>query len=255
MAFKLKYLFLLLLFISSCKSAKKITQNNSKIPIISTKELLKKTTKKTPNFKTLAGRLKIEYQENNESKSVTVSFRMEKNKTIWLSKLGIVKALVTPNRVAFYNTLENEYFDGTFNYLSELLGTPLNFNALQNVLLGTPIISLKENQLQLEIINKNYVLNQTDAFKNIFFKYFIDGKNYTLKKEKITQTNASKSLEILYLEYQEIDLQTIPKKITLIASEKEDKTTINLEFKGLKRNENLRFPFKIPSGYKKIELE
>ncbi|MBN2867296.1 MAG: DUF4292 domain-containing protein, partial [Flavobacteriaceae bacterium] len=38
------------------------------------------------------------------------------------------------------------------------------------------------------------------------------------------------------------------------AIENEDQLVINLELKSVDLNEDVRFPFSIPSGYKKIEL-
>ncbi|HUH46970.1 MAG TPA: DUF4292 domain-containing protein, partial [Arenibacter sp.] len=58
------------------------------------------------NFKTLSGKMKIDYSDGSTTQSVSVSFRMEKDKAIWLSApLGIVKAYITPDRVSFYNKL------------------------------------------------------------------------------------------------------------------------------------------------------
>ena len=83
----------------------------------------------------MAARVKIDYVEGENSKSTTVSFRMEKDKTIWMSKLGFIKAMITPDRVSFYNKLDNTYFDGDYALISDILGTDLDFNKVQNLIL------------------------------------------------------------------------------------------------------------------------
>ena len=41
----------------------------------------------------------------------------------------------------------------------------------------------------------------------------------------------------------------------MIAVEANEETIISLEYKSVTLNDELRFPFKIPSGFEKIELE
>lgn len=53
-------------------------------------------------FKTLRGRVKIDYANGDDAQGVNVSLRMEKDKVIWMSApLGVVKVHITPNKVSF----------------------------------------------------------------------------------------------------------------------------------------------------------
>ena len=110
--------FLLLLFISSCKTTKVITDgavNND----LTAKAIIKQHYQNQLSFKTIRGKLKIDYSDGDTEQSVPLTLRMEKDKAIWLSApLGIVKAYITPGRVSFYNKLQNEYFDGDFSFFS-----------------------------------------------------------------------------------------------------------------------------------------
>ncbi len=63
-----------------------------------------------PSFKTMQGRLRGSYDDGEDSQSISVSIRMEKDKAIWLSaKLGglitVAKVMVTPQRVQFYEKI------------------------------------------------------------------------------------------------------------------------------------------------------
>ena len=51
-----------------------------------------------------------------------------------------------------------------------------------------------------------------------------------------------------------VDNQRLPEHIKIIAVEATKETNIELEFKNVTLNENLNFPYKIPSGFKEIKL-
>src|SRR5690606_28803382 len=163
------------------------------------------------NFKTLSGRMKIDYSDGSATQSVSVTFRMEKDKAIWLSApLGIVKAYITPDRVSFYNKLDNEYFDGDFSYLSQLLGTDLDFEKVQNLLLGDALFDLRDEKYSMDITNKYYQLKPKrsgDLFKTLFQ---IEPLNYKMASQQISQPWKKRLLEINYNDYQKISNWILP---------------------------------------------
>lgn len=251
---RLIYTFTILVLLIGCKSKKILTTGNNNLNL-SAKQLIKENAKNTPKFKTLAARVKIDYTEGASSRSTTVSFRMERDKAIWMSKLGFVKALITPDRVSFYNKLDNTYFDGDYAYLSDLLGTELDFNKVQNLLLGEALYDLDKNEFEVFTQGNEYVLKpkiQPEAFE-LF--YILNAANFKINSQQLAQSKELRMLQIDYLNYQEIDQQTFPEYIKIIAVEGYDETRLDIEFKAITLNEKLSFPFKIPSGYKQIELK
>lgn len=245
-------LFVLVMF--SCKSAKTVTSGEANYNL-SSKQLIKENLKKSPDYKTLKSTLKITYDDGKTSQSHTVSFRAKKNEAIWMSAtFSVVKALITPEKVSFYNKLDNTYFDGDYNYLSDLLGTELDFQKVQNLLLGDAIFNLKEGNYKVSVNDGAYILQpkkQRELFE-IFF--LLDPALFKVKSQQISQPEAFRHLQIDYLSHQEVDKQIVPEKVKVIAVEKNKELTIGLEFKNVTLNEDLRFPFKIPSGYKEIKL-
>jgi len=238
-----------------CKSAKTITGNGELNSNLSTKQIVKNTNKAKSNFNTIVGKLKIEYTEKEKTDGITVSFRMEKDKVIWMSKLGIAKVLITPDKVAFYNKWDRTYFDGDFAYLSDLLGTDIDFTKLQNLLIGESIFALNDKDYKASIHEKSYVLQpkkQRDLFE-VFL--LLNPSHFKMDSQQIWQPQEKRMLEIDYLAYQKVDNLTLPEKTKILAVEKDDQLEINLEFKSLVLNEKLRFPFKIPSGYDEIKLD
>ncbi|MEX0314682.1 MAG: DUF4292 domain-containing protein, partial [Allomuricauda sp.] len=140
------FLLLVLLIFGACKSTKSITGGEIDSRL-SAKRIIENHYSNQTDFKTLSGRVKIDYSNGKSEQGVNVSLRMEKDKVIWISApLGVVKAHITPKRVSFYNKLQNEYFDGDFSYLSELLGTELDFDKVQSLLLGDAILDLRDEK-------------------------------------------------------------------------------------------------------------
>jgi len=251
---RLIYLFFFFVLLLGCKSKNTLTTGNKNLNL-SVKQLIKENAKKTPKFKTLTARVKIDYTEGSSSKSTTVSFRMEKDKTIWMSKLGFVKVLITPERVSFYNKLDNTYFDGDYAYLSDLLGTALDFNKVQNLLLGEALYDLDKDKFEIFTQENEYVLKpkaQPDAFE-LF--YLLNASHFKINSQQLAQAKDLRMLQIDYINYQEVDKQTFPANIKINAVEGYEETILAIEFKTITLNEKVSFPFKIPSGYDQIVLE
>ncbi|AUP79345.1 DUF4292 domain-containing protein [Flavivirga eckloniae] len=247
-------LVFLILLVCNCKSSKTIVEGEANYKL-STKQLIKENAKKAPDFKTLKSTLKITYTQRGDSQTHSVSFRAKKNEALWISAtFSIVKALVTPEKVSFYNKLDNTYFDGDYKYLSDLLGTELDFQKVQNLLLGETIFNLKDGTYKGSVNDGSYVLQpkrQRELFE-IFF--LLDPSHFKVKSQQISQPKEFRHLQIDYLSYQDVEKQFLPQKIKVIAVEANQETIINLEFKNITLNEDLRFPFKIPSGFKEIKL-
>ena len=247
-------LVFLILLVFNCKSSKTIVEGKANYNL-STKQLIKENAKQTPDFKTLKSTLKITYTQKGDSQTHSVSFRAKKDEALWMSAtFSIVKALVTPEKVSFYNKLDNTYFDGDYKYLSDLLGTELDFQKVQNLLLGEAIFNLKDGTYSGSVDNGSYILQpkrQRELFE-IFF--LLDPSHFKVKSQRILQPKESRHLQIDYLSYQDVEKQILPEKIKVIALETNHETIINLEFKNVTLNEELRFPFKIPSGFKEIKL-
>ncbi|WP_308991816.1 DUF4292 domain-containing protein [Mariniflexile litorale] len=252
----LKYIVLLFLFflICHCKASKTIGGGEANLNL-NTKQLLRENAKKTPDFKTLQSRLKITYAQDGKEQSYTVNLRAKKDEVLWISAMfSVVKALITPEKVSFYNKLDNTYFEGDYKYLSDLLGTELDFQKVQNLLLGDPIFNLNANTYDVSVTNDAYMLQPKQQRELFEILFLLDPVHFKIKSQQVSQPKELRHLQIDYLTYQEVEKQTLPENIKVIATEADNKTVIDLEFKGITLNEDLNFPYKIPSGFKEIKL-
>ena len=62
-------------------------------------------------------------------------------------------------------------------------------------------------------------------------------------------------LTVSYPNYKNIKGEQFPENINIRAIDHKKLTTINIEYRSVEFNENLTFPFSIPSGYKEISLK
>lgn len=248
-------LVLLLMGISSCKSTK-VVSDGTIDNRLSAKSVIKSHYQNTFDFRTLSGKVKMDYSDGGSSQSFTVSLRMEKDKAIWISApLGIVKAYITPNRVSFYNKLQNEYFDGDFSYLSKLLGTEIDFKMLQNLMLGEALLDLRNQKHELVITEGTYQLKPrigNDLYKIMFG---IEPKNYKMAVQQLAQPIKKRLLEIRYENYQKVGNEVLPNEVRITALMDETENKVSLEYRNLELNKALSFPYKIPKGFEEIVLK
>ena len=238
----------------SCKS-KKVLADGSIDETSSAKSIIKAHYQNQIDFKTLRGKMKIEYSDGESSQGVSVSLRMEKDKAIWISApFGMVKAYITPERVSFYNKLENEFFDGDFSYLSNILGTELDFEKVQNLLMGQALFDLREAKYDMDVMDENYQLTPKKSMELFQTLFQIEPKNFKMAAQQLSQPLKKRLLEVNYKDYQKINKWVLPNTVLITAIDGNTKNTIDIEYRNIEFDQQISFPYKIPKGYKEIVL-
>jgi len=249
-------LSLIAVFLVSCgggKSAGKIATKNAEAVSVIKKHYTTET-----QFKTASGKLRAVYQDDEKTQSVNLSFRMEKDKAIWMSAsiLGfpVAKAYITPSSVSYYEKVTQSYFDGDFRLVSDFLGTPLDFQKLQNLLIGQAIYDLRDEEFNFTQSPRGFQFVREDG--SVIKKMFLlNAKNFKTEAQQLIQDQENRGLTVTYSEYQEIDGLIFPENIKIIANEGGASTNIDLTYRNISFNEEVSFPFDIPSGYEEISLK
>jgi len=208
------------------------------------------------DFKTLNIRANAKYEDEKQSHSMNADIRIKKDEIIWINIkfLGIpmAKAMITPTKVSYYEKINNTYFEGDFSMLSNWLGTDLDFNKVQNLFLGKAIDDLTKDRWISEVVDKMFKLSSpTDV--DVSQEFYFEGANYLLKKETIKQVSQNRNLEIRYPSYKEEKEMFLPNEINIKAEQK-SKVTIDIEYKHTTFNEDLSYPYSVPSGYTTVEI-
>ena len=253
---KIVALILLSTFVISCgsrKSTGKIATKNAEAVSV-----IKKHYSTETQFNTVSGKLRAVYQDEEKTQSVNLSFRMEKDKAIWMSAsiLGfpVAKAYITPTSVSYYEKVTQTYFQGDFRLVSEFLGTPLDFQKLQNLLIGQAIYDLRDEEYDFVQSPRGFQFVKDDMMlmKKMFL---LDPVSYKAEAQQLVQDKENRGLTVTYNEYQNVNGLVFPENIRIIANEGSNSTNIDLTYRSLSFNEEVSFPFDIPTGYEEISLK
>jgi len=254
------YFILSMVFLTSCKSKAVLVDSNSKPTItidenaISSQKIIKNHYNNKSDFSTLYIRSSAKYRDEKQSQNVSAEIKIKKGEKILVSIrfLGITmaKALITPNEVKYYEKINGTYFEGDYASLSEWLGTDLDFEKIQNMLVGKPIDDLTQQDYAYELTDKFYKLS---AVKDKTEKTFsFESKNYLLKKQEISQPEKDRTFAVNYPNFQDFALAILPANLEINAMQKKGKTEISIDYNSVTFNEDLSFPYSVPDGYDRI---
>lgn len=253
----LTYLLIIVILIGSCKSNKATVGESTKI--MSANKVIKNHYINDFNKETIIARMKVKYIGKSNLPGVMASLRVKKDETIWisLSKLGfpIGKALITKNKVSYYEKINRTYFEGDFKLLSNWLGTDLDFEKVQNLLLGQAILNLKDDKYDVDLQENNYLLKPKKANDLYVILFMINPLNFKINKQQVQESDNGKALSIEYKGYEKIDNEIFPKNILINALDGRYTTSVDVDYRSVEFNKTVSFPFTIPKGYKEIVLK
>jgi len=248
---------LLVLVLFSCKTNSVAT--GATATTMSANKVIKNHYNNDFDKETMTAKMKVKVKGRNDLPGVTGSLRLEKDKAIWISisKLGfsIGKVLITKDKVSYYEKINRTYFEGDFSLLSNWLGTDLDFDKVQNLLLGQAILNLKKEKYDIDVQEANYVLKPKKLNELFGILFMINPANFKVNRQQVQEFANGKTLIIDYKDYEIIDKQIFPKKIHINALDGKYTTSVDVDYRAIEFNRTVSFPFTIPSGYKEIVLK
>ena len=157
--------------------------------------------------------------------------------------------------MSYYNKLDNTYFDGDFSLISDFLGTKLDFENVQSLLLGETLFDLDKAIYDSDVHEESYVLFPKDQSTLYEIFFLLNPSHFKLDSQQLAQPLEQRMLQIDYSNYQKVEKEILPETIRVIALEADTETIVNMEFRSVSLNNDLRFPFRIPSGFEEIEIK
>lgn len=229
----------------SQKAAESAVANAAKTKVV------KAHTAAAIDFKNMQSRLGVKYQDENRSQSINMDLRMEKGKQIWMSArivgFTVAKARITPDKVQFYDNINKRSFDGDFKLISKFLGEELNYYQLENLLLGQTIEPL--NGLDYAVVDNRYQFTRVDVITRLFQ---LRPSDFKVAQQSISKPNENTDLTVKYLDYQTVSGKIVPNDILINANAQGKLVQVELDLKNVEFDQNLSFPFEMPSGYKEM---
>lgn len=250
---------ILLVFVSvlfGCKSKAALAELAATNEL-STKKIIDKHYDSSKNFKTAYIRANTHYKDDKQSLTLSSEIKIKRDEIILISIrfLGITmaKGIITPTEVKYYEKSGSSYFEGDYTTLSNWLGTDLNFEKVQNMLIGQAMDDLRVGKFENTIEDKFYKLKEIST-GNTQKAFYFEASNLLIKKQEIDQAIQERKLSVSYPEYKEYNEGALPLKVVIEAFHKKDKTSISLDYKNITFNEDLSFPYSVPSDYERIYI-
>jgi hypothetical protein len=136
--------------------------------------------------------------------------------------------------------------------VSSFLGLELNYNQIQNLLLGQAVRPVEIESSDLESF-EGYFQISTNYEGDFAQKILVDAKTFKLKQQLLNKDE--KQIMITYENYQIIDGMSFPEDIIIIAGDGMEKISLTLNYRSISLNDDLRFPFTIPNNFEPLKFD
>jgi hypothetical protein len=245
----------------SCKTQQMVATATPEVPKtneISAEEVIANHYNNRINFSTVSIKSNVRYSDEKQTQNVTAEIKIQKDEQILISVrfLGITmaKALITPRSVSYYEKMNGTYFEGDFSGLSQWLGTDLDYDKIQNLLLGEAFDNLQQGKYSVLKLDEGFELKALNSEKTIK-AFILDKENFRIQGQTISQPEQDRKIDVSYLDRASFKEGTVPMQILIHTFQAKGKTEIGFNYNTLTFNEALSFPYSIPNGYKRIIIK
>ena len=262
--------FILYIFITiilgSCASNK--TKKNNSVEAYNYSSMENKTffnaILKKSDFDALKITSKIEVQNGKLIPNINATIYIENDQKVWMNMsslfFNIARGIATPQGLKAYEKIDKTYIDSDFSYLNKLLNINfLNYNSLQNLLVGKIFIPINEKDFNLTQKDNNYFLKSKEIQKitidGKISEYLIDlqySPSFDLIQVQLKDPKSTNELQLFYENWTNINKQRLPQNVKIIIKgKKTDQILIeNTKFEFFKMDT----PYSVPNNYKKRDL-
>lgn len=202
------------------------------------------------------GKIRASLSQPSSKKEVTLSVRYAKDQGLLFSApLGMAKALITPEKLAYYNKLNRTYFEGSFKDLDSLLPITFSFDQLQRlfnaeIVFAEEITAIKETKRVKRAMNQmryTAIVSSADLGNAVYEVVVQLNPTRVLYQELVS--DQLKTPVIIVYTYE--DEGSIPSQIELSGAGK----TLLLHLSDFESQKAMSLPFQIPSGYRRALIQ
>jgi hypothetical protein len=219
-------------------------------------------------FEWLTAKAQVDYTDKTgETSSFDVNIRMRRDSVIWISitpLLGIEAARVLINRdsLVLLDRVHKEWKVRSFEFLTDMLRTEVDFDMMQAVLLGNYFMYQRNEKIRsyyeedpyaiLSTLNKRQVrraMEEKDPARPVIQDFWIDG-NYRIVKSRITDDKLDRWVEATYSSFFPVNSRLFAQNmvVTFFAS---TPVIMKVSFSKVTAEESVTLPFTIPERYEK----
>jgi Domain of unknown function (DUF4292) len=285
----------LLLVITACSKKKEVAATKEPLRNRSAGYLLRRYEENKFDYQWLGMKVDADFLVMGETQGFKATIRMRKDSAIWISitpALGIemIRMMVTPDSLKYISKIPDNkyYYLGTFEDLNKLVGIELDFEMLQDLLIGNALaLDKDEGRFRSEIEADNYLLiskyrrkvrrvvgvddrrleddtivvNPNDpkyirTLKRvdeedglIISRYWLESENFRLVKSVFNDLVRQRTMEVYYKDFQQDGEQFYPASCRLIMNSPTVRQELKFDITKLSSGKSYDFPFDIPEDY------
>jgi hypothetical protein len=221
------------------------------------------------SFDYLSAKASLKYDNGKSSTNLKAQLRIKKDSIIWISfspamGIEVARIMLTCDSVKFINRMNKTYFKDEYSFLDSLINSSVNYLILQSMILGSDVPYYEIYNYKIKDADNYYLLvmekkrKQKKGVKNnntkpdiLVEKIWLDPDTYRIHKLEMHELDEKdKKLTVYYDDYRQVNGQWFPFKLKIkIRSEKS--LNIEVNYSRVQFEDQLSFPFKISSKYKK----
>lgn len=259
-----KYIVLILisLALSSCKTKTTATPDAS-VKVAGNAAFFNTITKKS-DFRQVKMNSRVDVQTGSFIPTLDATIYIENGQKVWMNMVAIFlnvgRGIATPSGIQGYEKWNKTYIESDFSYLNRMLNVNfIDFNSLQNLLIGKTFIPVNEQDFTLTQNAQGSLLTST---KNLKFANGGSVSEYAVSMQYSPQLdlttvvlNNAKSqerLEVSYSNWVTFENMRLPKNVKInIKGAKESQILLeNTKFESSKMDT----PYSVPNNYTKTEI-
>ena len=256
------YLLVFFLIISGCNQKKNNKKQTSNFLNTDTRDLIDNKTIKNENlnyivFNSLNLSSKAELQYNNFRYSFDLNFGIKKNDEILISGsliLPIFKILIQQDKILAYQKIDKTFFEIDFIDVYKKIGIDLNYNQLESILIGNPVLSVNnpKNFKIYKSSEKFLIYEKKEA--DVSYTMIFDINSNRLINQEIKQLKLNRYLYVQYDIFEKIDNFYFPSSNQITINDGKNLINLIIENKSKNIDDRGPFEFNIPNNYTKTQF-
>lgn len=246
------------LFLTACKSRQYLSDSKSEKHSVSAEEMLKQSLlTKIPNanfnFNYLQAKAKVQANVKNKDYTLNFNIRMQKDERIWISvsaiaSIELARILINKDSVRIIDRINNQYLVKDYEFLSGMLNTNVNYELIQNLMIGNSPLLMNNESLFIKQDDQNYILSNHNKENISNYAYRkADAKLSSFSMEENTDTK--RNIQVQYNDYRLIEDANFPFLINSIASSQKESLKLNVQYTKVEKLNSLEFPFNVPKRF------
>ena len=250
---KLALLFVGLILVVGCKSLAPVTTAAAIDTSLKPRTVQQMIASTALAFETLQWRGQAVLERGGKRQKISVSTRLKQDEGIWINGSVIVplaRVFITPKQLQGYEKINRQYAQIDFRTLKKMLGVPVDYQVLENVLTAKPVDSRAFKRAKLSFTKDAYVFGLRKRGVEV---QFVFDAEFRLTEQRLKEGKTT--ISVIYDTYKKINGQWFPEQLSATLFGENGATTLTVSTRQAQLNGNINMPFAIPEGYKSILIQ